>query len=60
MRPQGSWAKKKKNGGVGLKKLPWVLPSEQAAYQLPLQNIFLDFSWMQNCMIWAFTSKCPF
>jgi hypothetical protein len=21
---------------------------------------FFDFSWVKNCMIWAFTSKCPF
>jgi hypothetical protein len=31
---------KKKNGGVGLKKLPLMFPREQAAYQLPFQNIF--------------------
>jgi hypothetical protein len=32
-----------KNGGVGLKRLPLVLPREQAIHQLPLQNIFWVF-----------------
>jgi hypothetical protein len=38
MRPQ-----EKKNGGVGLKRLPLVFPREQAIYQLPHQNIFHIF-----------------
>jgi hypothetical protein len=44
---------------LGLKEKRLVFPREQASYLLPLQNIF-GFSWMRNCVIWAFTSEYPF